>query len=128
VRNTTAKKTLASPADSPSYLAHDEQNIAVLICPEDRERGEAIWREVMTGDAEAALEALQLAPCENRGRIVRVAYRAKVPNPAFRVLLLETWLQYPEWVAHAAGSPGARESTLMCWCARAGVEISELAA
>jgi hypothetical protein len=126
--NMPAKTTSPTPADSPCYLAHDDQSIAALICPEDRERGEGLWRDVMAGGAEAALEALQLAPSENRGRMLRVAYRAKVPNPAFRVLLLETWLQYPEWVGHAAGGPGARESTLMCWCARAGIEISELAA
>src|SRR5689334_5663884 len=115
--NMPAKGISATPANSPC-----------LICPEDRERAEELWRDVMAGSAEAALEVLQLAPSEHHGRIVRVAYRANIPNPGFRVLILETWLQYPEWLAHAAGGPGARESTLMCWCARAGIEISELAA
>ena len=122
------KGIAATPADFPCYLARDDENIAALICPERREQGEDLWRDIVGGSAEAALDALYLAPSENHGRIVRVAYRANVPNPAFRVLVLETWLRYPEWLGHAAGGPGARESTLMCWFHRAGIDMSELAA
>ena len=109
----------ATPTNTPCYLANDDDTIDAIICPWDHDRGEDLWNEILAGDEVAATKAMQLAPNENRGRIVRVAYRANIPNPAFRELVSTAWLYDREWLQHAAGGPAARQSTLMRWFDRA---------
>ena len=62
---------LATPANSPCWLANDLENIAALICPWDHGQGADLWREILAGDQEAAMSAMAIAPNQNRGRIVR---------------------------------------------------------
>jgi hypothetical protein len=123
-----SRPLLMSPANGPCWLANDAKNIADLICPSDHARGAYLWLDILAGDQEAALSAIELAPNSHRGRIVRVAYRANVPNPAFRELVLSAWNHDHEWLLHAAGGPGARHNTLMLWFDRAAFDVSRLPA
>jgi hypothetical protein len=118
----------ATPSNTPCYLAKDDDTIDAIICPWDHDHGDDLWSQILTGDEVAAAKSMQLAPNENRGRIVRVAYRVGVPNPAFRELVLSAWLHDREWLQHAAGGSGARQNTLMCWFDRAEIEMTELTA
>ena len=65
------RQALATPANSPCWLANDLENIAALICPWDQGQGADLWREILAGDQEAAMSAMAIAPNQNRGRIVR---------------------------------------------------------
>jgi hypothetical protein len=120
------RQALATPANSPCWLANDLENIAALICPWDHGEGADLWRKMLAGDQEAAVSAMAIAPNQNRGRIVRVAYRAGVPNPAFRELVLLAWNHDHDWMLHAAGGPGARRCTLMQWFDQAEFDVSLL--
>jgi hypothetical protein len=126
MRHTPAPVLSSTPDNTPCYLANDDETIDAIVCPWDHDRGEDLWSQILSGDQEAATKAMQLAPNENRGRIVRVAYRENVPNPAFRELVLAAWRYDREWLQHAAGGPGARQSTLMRWFDRAELDMSEL--
>ena len=98
-----------------------------MLVTQDPKRGVDLWPAIMTGCPEAGIGAMVLAPNRNRGRIVRVAYRAKVPVAAFRAMLQAGWVHDHHWLQHAAGGPGLGERrTLERWFDRADFDVSHL--
>ena len=116
----------ATLVNSPRWLANDLENIAGLICPWDHAQGADQWCKILAGDKGAALSAMVMAHNQHRGRIVRVAYHASVPIPAFRELVNSCWNHDHGWMLHAAGGPAVRRLTLMQWFHRAKFDVSHL--
>ena len=126
IEEAVERQAEANPDNSPRWLANDLENISALICPWDHVLGADLWSKVLAGDKEAALSAMVMAHNQHRGRIVRVAYQANVPNRAFRELVNSCWNRDYAWMLHAAGGPAVRRLTLMQWFNRAKFNVSHL--
>ena len=94
-----------------------------LICPGDHNRAAELWGGMLDGDEEAAYSAICLAPNDNRGALVREAYDANIPNPAFRTLVCAGWNHDHDQLVLTARN---RMTTLRRWFERAAFDVSHL--
>ena len=66
-------------------------NVGIIIFPSAPEEGRKLWKDAMAGCPDAANTATFVTPNLARGLLVRAAFRARMPVPAFREMLTAVW-------------------------------------